>query len=74
MKPCKICGATEYPLSPGGPGICPKCDCWVFDAHTLVWHNNRLSIENDALRQRLGEEALCALHHKRKHLRGCNHK
>lgn len=25
--PCISCGATNYPLSFGGPGICPTCDC-----------------------------------------------
>jgi hypothetical protein len=55
MKPCKICGAIEYSASLGGPGICPKCDCGVFDAHTLAWHNNRLSTELAALRSLVRE-------------------
>ena len=25
--PCVCCGITDYPLSMGGPDICPKCDC-----------------------------------------------
>ena len=25
--PCELCGATDYPLSMGGPAICPACDC-----------------------------------------------
>lgn len=25
--PCAICGLTNYPLSFGGPTICPSCDC-----------------------------------------------
>ena len=25
--PCDICGMTNYPLSQGGPTICPACDC-----------------------------------------------
>lgn len=25
--PCIICGAIDYPLSVGGPTICPRCDC-----------------------------------------------
>src|SRR5512140_1886133 len=25
--PCVVCGATNYPLSLGGPDICPSCDC-----------------------------------------------
>ena len=27
--PCVMCGATDYPLSMGGPSICPACDCGV---------------------------------------------
>lgn len=25
--PCGICGKRNYPLSMGGRGICPECDC-----------------------------------------------
>ena len=25
--PCVVCGRTGYPLSMGGPSICPPCDC-----------------------------------------------
>jgi len=24
--PCVVCGETDYPLSMGGPSICPACD------------------------------------------------
>jgi uncharacterized Zn finger protein (UPF0148 family) len=24
-----MCGGTDYPLSMGGPAICPACDCGV---------------------------------------------
>jgi ferredoxin len=24
-----VCGDTNYPLSCGGPGICPSCDCGI---------------------------------------------
>ena len=27
--PCIVCGATNYPLSMGGPNICPPCDCGI---------------------------------------------
>ena len=27
--PCQMCGATNYSLSMGGPGICPSCDCGI---------------------------------------------
>lgn len=25
--PCVVCGEVNYPLSMGGPSICPSCDC-----------------------------------------------
>jgi hypothetical protein len=28
--PCEICGGINYPLSFGGPDICPSCDCGNF--------------------------------------------
>lgn len=28
--PCIHCGQTDYPLSYGGPNICPACDCEPF--------------------------------------------
>lgn len=27
--PCISCGGTDYPLSMGGPSICPACDCGI---------------------------------------------
>jgi hypothetical protein len=27
--PCNLCGLTDYPLSMGGPTICPSCDCGI---------------------------------------------
>jgi hypothetical protein len=27
LGPCVLCGAKDYPLSMGGPTICPACDC-----------------------------------------------
>lgn len=27
LGPCKMCGASGYSLSYGGPDICPACDC-----------------------------------------------
>jgi hypothetical protein len=55
MEPCKICGAVECSESFGGPGICPKCDCGVYNPHILAWHNNRLSTELADLKLRLAE-------------------
>lgn len=34
--PCVVCGGTNYHLSMGGPTICPKCDCGIFDAGTVL--------------------------------------
>ena len=28
--PCVVCGLRNYPLSCGGPSICPTCDCGNF--------------------------------------------
>lgn len=30
--PCVVCGAINYPLSMGGPQICPACDCGLVPA------------------------------------------
>jgi len=27
--PCILCGTTNYPMSMGGPTICPACDCGI---------------------------------------------
>ncbi len=29
LGPCKMCGASGYSLSYGGPDICPACDCGI---------------------------------------------
>ncbi len=34
--PCVLCGTTDYPLSMGGPTICPSCDCGNFNPHKLL--------------------------------------
>jgi hypothetical protein len=33
--PCVICAAVNYPLSMGGPTICPSCDCGNFGPEVL---------------------------------------
>lgn len=33
--PCAICGGVNYPLSVGGPEICPSCDCGGFGIETV---------------------------------------
>lgn len=45
--PCVICGATGYPLSIGGPTICPSCDCGNFPQATIV----HLQVENGMLKR-----------------------
>lgn len=54
---CIVCGATNYPLSLGGPSICPSCDCGHSPNHREV---QRLRRENAGLRFQLklarGEE------------------
>jgi hypothetical protein len=44
--PCQICGATEYPLSFGGPSICPACDCGIPPEVTKV-HSRIASLERE---------------------------
>jgi uncharacterized protein (DUF342 family) len=58
--PCVVCGRKDYPLSCGGPTICPSCDCGVDPELTkqraLV---SELKSKNEAL-----EESLERLSHK----------
>lgn len=35
--PCMVCGARDYPLSVGGPGICPACDCGQSPTMTVAY-------------------------------------
>jgi hypothetical protein len=48
--PCIGCGAENYPLSMGGPAICPQCDCQPPE-HRV----RHLAAENRRLRQRIAE-------------------
>lgn len=34
--PCVICDRIDYPLSMGGPTICPQCDCGNWDPQQLL--------------------------------------
>ena len=34
--PCVLCGTTNYPMSMGGPTICPACDCGSFPDPALA--------------------------------------
>ena len=53
--PCIGCGAENYPLSTGGPSICPACDCMPAEGRV-----KDLAAENRRLRQAL--EAATAQH------------
>lgn len=47
--PCVMCGEDDYPLSFGGPGICPACDCGTPPEVT------KLRRENQILKKRISE-------------------
>jgi uncharacterized Zn finger protein (UPF0148 family) len=47
--PCQICGCTNYPLSYGGPSICPTCDCGYDNTKTQKEEIERLSQELQAI-------------------------
>lgn len=46
--PCVACGMTDYPLSMGGPGICPWCDCHGAEGG-LRFQLNTVTAERDEL-------------------------
>lgn len=51
--PCVVCGLTNYPLSYGGPTICPSCDCGNFGPQKIEAQRReieRLRAELAALR------------------------
>jgi len=54
--PCIICGDTNYPLSEGGPTICPACDCGHFGMERIKRQGKRitgLETENKKLKARI---------------------
>ena len=53
--PCICCGATNYPLSMGGSGICPACDCGRFNGLALATHNAKLAARITSLEGELEE-------------------
>jgi hypothetical protein len=48
--PCCLCGATNYPMSMGGPSICPSCDAGIPP------EVNKLKMENGILQAKLDND------------------
>lgn len=40
--PCIVCGEMDYPLSMGGPTICPACDCGNFGMERIKRQGKRI--------------------------------
>lgn len=61
--PCICCGRTDYPLSMGGPGICPRCDCGNWDPQRLLKELMlvRAALTASEARVRLLEQHLSAM-------------
>ena len=51
--PCAGCGGTGYPLSMGGPSVCPACDCLPPERRV-----KDLAAENRRLRALLAENGI----------------
>jgi uncharacterized Zn finger protein (UPF0148 family) len=54
--PCVICGLTDYPLSFGGPTICPSCDCGDFGPVKIERQRKEIEsqrAENERLKEHL---------------------
>jgi hypothetical protein len=57
--PCVVCGEKNYPLSLGGPDICPACDCGMLPAPRLRQQIELLEAEIKELHPyKLGIEVL----------------
>jgi hypothetical protein len=56
--PCIICGLRDYPLSMGGPTICPACDCG-HNGPTLIAAQKRRIEELEALVAKLQTPPPC---------------
>ena len=54
--PCVICGDKNYPLSMGGPTICPSCDCGPPNPRRVREERERLLAEIERLRRELDAE------------------
>ena len=49
--PCCVCGKRNYPLSAGGPKICPTCDCGNFTQATVAMQAKRIQELEGKLRK-----------------------
>lgn len=53
-----MCGATNYPLSMGGPSICPTCDCGIDPkVARLLKENAELATRAELDRQTMNAQA-----------------
>lgn len=50
--PCTLCGETNYPLSYGGPEVCPACDCGLSLINRLAQYQAVIA-ERDDLKAKL---------------------
>src|SRR5882672_5428024 len=56
--PCQVCGCRNYPLSYGGTGICPACDCGPSSfAHVIKQQKEQLEVALAARAERDAEIA-----------------
>jgi hypothetical protein len=57
--PCVVCGETDYPMSCGGPSICPSCDCGVPpEVKKLRRENSELRAEILALHIKMNDGSI----------------
>ena len=49
--PCIVCGENNYPLSMGGPTICPACDCGI-DPDLTKLRRKLAQVENELIQAR----------------------
>lgn len=51
--PCVVCGIKNYPLSMGGPTICPACDCGYSGPQQIAAQRGEIERLQDAKRRAL---------------------
>ena len=56
--PCVVCGLRNYPLSMGGPSICPRCDCGYYGPNLIADQKRRIE-ELEALVSKLSAPPPC---------------